>query len=179
MSAIQPINTCNAVPEGAWNDAAGTTIEHILVTDYYDGARGGFMQCSAGSPLYHFITLDWSQSHSVRVIALSLVPVDSMAELISFFSENPARGQWIPKILQRASEEELDRIESFLSEIVARAEPPSVVLAWNSWPNEILAARQVGPLSPDHFVNMFDLDDVRTARDKYDWFAELRVARDT
>jgi hypothetical protein len=178
MNAIQPIIPCNAVPQGAWNNVAGTTIEHMLVTGYYDGATGGFVQCSAISPIYHFVTLYWSQSHTIRVIALSLVPADSWAKLTSFFSEKPQGGQWIPKILQRPSDEDLDRIERFLSEIVARAEPPSVVLAWNISTNEILAARQVGPISPDHLVNMFDLDDVRTARDTYDWFADLGVARD-
>ena len=111
MSAIQPIISCTAVPDVAYRDFVGTRIEYMLITEWYDGATSGFIQCSAVSPIYHFVTLDWSQSHAIRIIALSVVPSDSMTRLISFFPETPPRGQWMPKILQRASEQDLDRID--------------------------------------------------------------------
>ncbi len=125
-------------------DVAVAIIERMLITDYYDGAITGFVQCPVCSATYHFVTLDWSESHLNRVIALSLLPADSLMRIVSFFSEEPATGKWIPQLLQRASDEDLDRIEAFLSEITRRAEPPSILLAWNIATDEVLAARNVG-----------------------------------
>jgi len=178
MNAVQPITCCKGVPGVAAHDVADALLSHMLVTEYYDGAISGFVQCPVCRSVYHFVTLDWTPSHLVRVIALSLLPADSMTRLVSFFSEAPPRGQWIPKILQRATDQDLDRIEAFLSEITAKAEPPSLVLAWNVITTEILAARKISALTPDHFISLFDLD-ARAARERADWFGDLGVARDS
>ena len=73
--------------------------------------------------------------------------------------------------------QDLDRIEAFVSEIVRRADGPSIVMAWNISTNESVAARKAGALSPDHFANMFDFD-TTTVSKRYDWFEDLGVARD-
>jgi len=176
MSTLHQIICCKAIPREISHEVANPIIEQMLITEYYDGPISGFLQCSACESVYHFVTLDWSQSHFVRVIALSLVPADSMARILSFFAEVPAKPQWTPQILQRATEQDLGRIEAFLSEILAGAEPPSIVMAWNILTNEILSARTVGTLSSDHFVSMFDMD-TQTPHEAHDWFAHLGVAR--
>jgi hypothetical protein len=177
MNPDRPITCCKAIPGAASQDVAGSMIEQALITEYYDGAISGFIQCSSYSSLFSFVTLDWSQSHWVRVIALSRLPPDSLTRLLSFFAEVPASAQWIPKVLQRPSDQELDRIEAFVTEITASAEPPSIVMAWNVRTNEILSARNVGPMSPDHFVSLFAFDAPAPPK-QYDWFADLAVARD-
>jgi hypothetical protein len=177
MSTLQPITCCKAIPGVASHHVAESMIDHMLVTDYYDGPTHGFLQCSGCSSVFHFITLDWSHDHSVRVIALSLLPADSMARLECFFGDVPSRKQWIPTALVRASDSYLDRLETFLSEITRQAERPSIVMAWNVSTNEILAARKVGPLSPDHYVSMFD-PDTPEAGARHDWFADLGLKRE-
>jgi hypothetical protein len=151
-------------------------IERMIITDYYNGAIGGFVRCPVCSAVYHFVTLDWSESHLNRVIALSLLPADSMTRIVSFFSEEPAAGKWIPQRMQRASDEDLDQINAFLSDMTQRAEPPSILLVWNIKTDEVLAARNVGCIAPEDSVSMFDFD-APAGRKDHDWFAELDVPR--
>jgi hypothetical protein len=172
MTKLQAITCCQAIPPLASPEVADTLLENMLITEYYDGASAGFVQCPVCASVYHFITLDWSQNRFVRVVALSLVPADSMARLQSFFAEAPPRSRWIPKLLQRASEQDLDRVEAFLSEILARAESPSIVLAWNVATGQVHSARNVSGLSSDQVISLFDLDRPVTQR-QYDWFREL------
>jgi hypothetical protein len=177
MKTAPPITCCKDIPGIVAHDVADSLLSHVLVTDYYDGATSGFLQCPVCGSVYHFFTLDWSRNHWVRVIALALLPPDSMTKLEAFFSEAPSRSPWIPTKLKRASDQELDSIERFLSEITAQAEPPSILLAWNVSTNEILSARKITPLSQGDLMSLFDLDDSAAQR-RVDWFAELGVARD-
>ena len=87
------------------------------------------------------------------------------------------QGQWIPKLLQRASDQDLDRIESFVFEITKEAKPPSIVIAWDVSTNTILSARHVDGLSPGHFTSMLDFR-LDMDRNRYDWFTDLGIQRD-
>jgi len=176
MISAQPNRCCKAIPGVASHAVDEALIGQMLITEYYDGATSGFIQCSGCLSVYHFVTLDWSQNQVVRVIALSLVPSDSMARLVSFFAEAPPRSPWIPEALRRGSDQDLDRMEAFLSGIVPQAQPPNIVMAWNVLTNEILSARRVGSLPADHFVSLFDLQ-TTPVRTRYDWFEDLGVDR--
>jgi hypothetical protein len=177
MTTAPPITCCQEIPGSAAHDVAGSLLSHVFVTEYYDGATGGLLQCPVCGSVYHFITLDWSRNHWVRVIALARLPPDSMTRIEAFFSEVPSRSPWIPTRLRRASDQDLDSIERFLSEITARAEPPGILLAWDVSTNRVLAARKIDTPSADHAAGMFD-PDAPADRRRVDWFAELGVSRD-
>jgi hypothetical protein len=177
MKTAPPITCCQAIPDVASHEVSDALLTKLLVAEYYDGAAGGFLQCPVCGSVYQFITLDWSDNHLVRVIALSLLPPDSMTRLEAFFSEAPTRSPWIPKMLLGAKDQDLDRIEPFLAEVTAQAEPPSIILAWNLSTNEVISARRISALSRDHFVSLFDLDAPAPPR-RVDWFAELGLTRD-
>ena len=176
MNAQKPITCCKNIPSIASRDVANSIIEHMLITEYYDGPLSGFIQCPTCLSVYHFVTLDWGQSHFTRVIGLSSVPSDSMARLTSFFSEVPSRSQWIPELLRKARDRDLDRIEAFLSEILTQAEPPSIVIAWTISSNRLLAARKVSNPAPGQCISISDLP-ISEMRNTYDWFGDLGLAR--
>lgn len=178
MSAVQAVVCCQALPAVASHEIDDSLIRRMLVTDYYDGAIGGFLQCPVCLSVYHFITLDWSDNHFVRVIALSLVPADSMAKLASFFGEVPGNAPLIPQRMRRPSEEELDHIEAFFAAITRDAQPPSIVVAWDVSSSKVLAARKVSNPSPVSFRDLLGCDEPNPGP-RYDWFKDLGVTRGT
>jgi hypothetical protein len=177
MQTDRQLTCCVSAHDATSHDVAAAMVRRMLITEYYDGAVAGFLQCPACSAVYRFVTLDWSQNRFVRVIALSLLPADSMTRMVSFFAEVPPPGKWVPRMLQRPSDEDLDRIDAFLAEIVARAEPPSIVLAWNIDTDEVLAVRPAPPRSPEDYLSLFDFETPRTG-EQHDWFAELGLNPD-
>jgi hypothetical protein len=177
MTSARPITCCKAIPGVAAHEVAGSLVGDMCVTGYYDGPTEGILQCPACGSVYHFKTLAWSRNHFIRVISLSPLPPDSMTKIVSFFAERPTGSPWIPRALAHATDQDLDRIEPFLVGILAEAGPPSIVLAWDIVTNEVLAARQVGVLPPEHWFGPLDLD-VGSAGKEFDWFADLGVPQD-
>lgn len=169
MRTIHPIACCEVISDAI--------LKQMLITDYYDGPLGGFIQCPTCSAVYYFRTLDWSRSHLVRIIVLSLLPTDSMEKLLSFFEETPPKSQWIPKRVQRANDRDLDQIEAFIAGIVAQAKPPSIAIAWNIASNEVISGCPVSHFAPDQWIGIFDADTGESWK-QYDWFRELGIERD-
>lgn len=177
MNATQPVSCCGAISGAPSHDLECKLFDRVLVTEYCDGPTNGFVQCPTCGSTYHFITLDWSDSHWVRVLALSRVPDDSIARLQALFAETaPGRGQWVPTALKRATEADLERIEAFLSQITAQEQPAAFVTAWNVRTNEVSALVPVGEMPSNLICSMFATGE-RSSGSRLDWFVRLGVER--
>lgn len=93
-----------------------------------------------------------------------------------FFGE-PEGKKWVPPILRRASDEDLDRIEPFVSSITSHAGEPVAVLAWNVLTSRVWAARRVDETVTDYVVALLN----RQAGEKlpFDWFEYLGLSRES
>ena len=169
------IECCRLVSDSPSIHGVGQMLDHMLVTDYFDGPIAGFLRCDACSSVHFFTTIAWSRNSFVRVIALATVPEDSWFKLISFFGEIPSGQCWIPPILSRPTEQELDRIEAFLKSITAQAGVTTLILAWDITSTKVLAARKVEGLSPPSDLNMFSNNRLAT-KSAGNWFANLGLA---
>lgn len=172
MTTSKRITCCQSISDLASTAVDDSLIEHMIVLDYYDGPIGGFLRCPACGKEYHFLTLDWNGEQAIRIIALAEVPANTFEQLACFFGESPNRKKWIPKLLSRASEQDLDRIEPFVAGLAALAAAPSIVLAWNVYTTEIVATRRVAPDVVPSIIPIFERGGSR-----FDWFAYLGLTR--
>lgn len=166
------VTCCQEIPEGAGAAIATSLLAEIAVLDYYNGPMGGFVRCSACGCEHSFRTLDWDDEQGVRVVSLAQVPRGTFASLAEFFRESPARERWIPQQLSRATDEDLGRIEPFVAGLVALADAPSSVVAWDVYSSDVLAARRIDASVCREVVGLFD------RAEPFDWFAYLGLARD-
>jgi len=169
---MQQIQCCRLIPDAPSGCGADQFLNHMLVTEYYDGPISGFLRCETCSSVYFFTTVAWSRSSFVRVIALASVPEDSWPRLISFFGQTPSGRHWIPTMLSRPSEEELDQIEAFLGSITSEAGATTLLLAWDITLSSVLAVRRVNGLPTPSDLNLL-APRWSGAKSAADWFADL------
>ena len=129
-------------------------------------------RCEACCSIYFFTTVAWSRQHAIRIIALAPVSKDSWPRLITFFEEEPSGQQWIPTMLKRPTDQELDRIEGFLKSVTSEAGATIFLLAWDIKAHKALGARKVNGLPTPSALNMFDPSWIGT-KSAADWFAEF------
>lgn len=120
----------------------------ILVFDYYDGALSGVMQCGFCKQTYRFDFLDWGDGQDIRVMSLGRLPkgtLETLARTIGEASEcTPHWPVWVAP-WQFPSETLKAQTETTVTEMLARAEPPEMVIATDPWIAQVFAARGLPP----------------------------------
>ena len=169
------VQCCESAPTNAAIRVSDEPFSQMVVLDYYDGPASGFIQCKACGAEYHFYLVDWDQLHNVRIFALAPLPEGSFERLFGVLGAIPDRPVWIPPLLSRASEEQLDELyANGLQEIIDQAATATLVIAWSARTERTLAMRGVDSSIAPKFVPLFEYE---ALSDAFDWFHYVQLVR--
>ena len=121
---------CKADHEGSAAPTA-SPFSRALVTDYYDGAKEGVVECGRCHTVYAFRMLAWDDSQNVRVY--SLADLDSSFETVA--EELLGRPAWgatftiVPPFLSSADSDRLRLTSAPPSRLVASEDILSTIIA--------------------------------------------------
>jgi hypothetical protein len=120
--------------------------------------------------------LDWDEDHEVRIFRLAALPPGSLDTCVEALAQaGPPRWPvWVPSRSRLPSEAGRQAADSAIEEVLLRAEPPSLLVAWAGYGERTLAARQVPPREVAGVPDWFSRD---PSGDERDWFSVLGLTR--
>ncbi len=172
-----PGSCCKGLICGHVSKALPSPFEKHILLNYYDGALTGVLKCGACVTAYTYSILDWDNSRTRRIFALSVLPdgiFDEIVKVLSTATHSPTWPTWAPG--RHEGESELSGRDRELQRLLSQAGPPIVV---------ILADSTVGTISATRVPERELLPEIQQATDKEmglpnsarDWFDYLGVRR--
>ena len=171
MKANKP---CCQNPQGLID--ADSPFSKIIALGFYDGPTAGVLQCETCQATYKFDMLDWNDEHDLRVMRLSLLPpgtLDLCVAALVAGGSSPRWPVWAPT--PAASAESQTIADSTIQSILAKAQPPELIVVWSGYGDRILAARRMAGQDLEKAKDWFSQQDSESSRD---WFAELQLTAD-
>ena len=132
----------------------------VLVFDYYDGALSGVMQCAFCERSYRFDFLDWGEGQDIRVMSLGRLPVGTLDKLARTLGEaSESRPEWPVWVApwQFPSATLAARTQTRVTELLAMAEPPDLVIATDAWVTRVFTAFRLPPAQIAEVDDWFEL----------------------
>lgn len=118
----------------------------MLVLDFYDGPTSGILECAGSAACYRFDMLDWDDEQRVRIFRLARMPAGTLDECAEAFApEQPSWPVWFPWARGGPSDAERAKADRKVQEVLSRAEPPSLLVAWTGSGEHVVAARRLPP----------------------------------
>jgi hypothetical protein len=116
----------------------------IISLGFYDGTTSGVAQCLHCSRFYKYELVAWDSSQDLRIYSLAALPQESFEALLKLLSgvERPTSPIWIP-ILPSDSSQDMSVLKRSIDAELAKAEPPSHVIASRHLDQEILARKEI------------------------------------
>jgi hypothetical protein len=160
---------CCQFPDSLIN--AISPFSKIIALDFYDGPTGGILQCAECQSVWKFDMLDWDNDHEIRIFRLARLPEDSLENCIRSLATadfSPPWPVWLPsRVSDEAFQEQADKK---VEEILTKARPAELLLAWSGYGEKVIAARK---LSPDKFDGVPDWFSRDNRNHDHDWFSLL------
>jgi hypothetical protein len=157
---------------------ANTTspFSRIFVLGFYDGPTSGVLQCATCLAEYKFDMLDWSDDQETRVFRLASLRAGSLAQCVDALAQaGPPRWPvWVPARSNLRSEEAREQADRTIRDILARAEPAQLIVAWTGYGDRILTAQRLPAKELNEVPDWFSLADPALERD---WFRVLRLTK--
>jgi hypothetical protein len=144
----------------------------ILALGFYDGPTSGVLQCATCSAVHKFEMLDWDDDHEIRIFRLAALPPDSLAQCVAALSraETPRWPVWVPSPWRWLPEEKGPAEDQVVQQVLARAKPAELLIAWVGYGERVLAAKKLPPEKLSGVPDWFSLEDPTQVRD---WFSLL------
>lgn len=155
---------------------AQSPFSNILALGFYDGPTSGVLRCAACRTDYRFDLLDWDEDQAVRIFRLARLPEGALEECVQALGqpEPPRWPVWMPSRWSLPSEGLRQEADRAVQQILDRAVPSELVLAWVGYGEQVLAARRVAAPELSAAPDWFSISDPTQIRN---WFSLLGLAK--
>lgn len=138
----------------------------IIALGFYDGPEAGVLQCSECLTEYRFEMLDTDfnpEDLDTRIFSLAQLPSGSFDQIVEVCPKvNPPHWPvWMP-LWQFPSDDARQTADHRIQEVLDRAVPAELIVAWVGYGDMILAAKRLR---------------LGTQHDIYDWFSFLGLVK--
>jgi hypothetical protein len=119
--------------------------DQVLILGWHDGPQEGFVRCSNCKRFYHFKYLDSvDEDEGIRLFALAPLPADSIQRMTKALAPymKPGWSMWVP-IWRFPTDEDRQRADSLVDEILAGAGPPRLVISTSDMARQIQGAKLI------------------------------------
>lgn len=146
----------------------------ITILGWYDGAACGIIVCSVCLTRFYFYLVDWNSDHSIRAFALRRLQVGTISVLSDLLGPRPPQHTWFPDKLIARFDEDISILENAIDELVAAADPPTLVMAMAVSDYVPICAQRIAESADTDIEYLLLLD---TDRPPTDWMNVLGFAR--
>lgn len=150
----------------------------VIALGFYDGPISGVLECGSCHAIFRFEMLDLDEEQAVRVFRLARLPEGSLEACVAALAdaEPPHWPVWVPFAdpVHQHSEEARQKADRAVREILDKARPAELAVAWIGYCDRVLAAREMPLKELNEQAEWFSLDDPNHIAN---WFERLGLAR--